>query len=66
MIPAVITGYALARLIATFDKAETEALAAGIITEHELERWHISLERADTEGVFFNSASMVLVGGRKT
>jgi ubiquinone/menaquinone biosynthesis C-methylase UbiE len=66
MFPAIVTSYALARQIAIFDRTEKEALAAGIITEHELERWHISLERADTEGVFFNSASMVLVGGRKT
>ena len=66
MIPTFVTSYALARQIATLDRAEKEALAAGIITEHELKRWHTSLERADTEGVFFGSASVVLVGGRKT
>lgn len=65
MIPTFATNYALARLIATLDKTENEALAAGIITEHELERWHKSLERADAEGVFFISGSLVLVGGRK-
>ena len=66
MFPTFVTSYALARQMATLDKIEKEALAAGIITEQELERWHISLERADTEGVFFGGVSMVLVGGRKT
>jgi hypothetical protein len=66
MIPAIVTSYALARLIAIFDRVEKEALAAGILTEHELERWHSSLARVDREGAFFNSCSMVLVGGRKT
>jgi hypothetical protein len=66
MIPTFVTRYALARLIATLNETEKEALAAGIITEHELEHWHVSLERADTEGGFFCSASVVLVGGRKT
>ena len=66
MFPTFVTSYALARQIATLDKIEKEAVAAGIITEQELERWHISLERADTEGVFFGGVSMVLVGGRKT
>jgi ubiquinone/menaquinone biosynthesis C-methylase UbiE len=66
MIPAIVTSYALARLIAIFDRVEKEALAAGILAEQELERWHSSLERADREGLFFNSCSMVLAGGRKT
>jgi ubiquinone/menaquinone biosynthesis C-methylase UbiE len=66
MIPAIVTSYALARLIAILDRVEKEALAAGILTEQELERWHSSLECADREGFFFNSCSMVLFGGRKT
>jgi len=48
------------------DETEKEALTAGIITRDELQRWHASLERADSEGVFFGSGSMVLVAGRKT
>lgn len=66
MIPTFVTNYALAREIATLDKIEKEALAAGVITQHELERWHASLEWAAGEGVLFGSASLVLVGGRKT
>ena len=64
-IPTAVTSCTLARLIATLDRVEGEALAAGAITEQELDRWRTSLERADAEGVFFASASLVLVGGRK-
>lgn len=65
MIPTFVTSYAVARQIATLDRTEQEALAAGIITGHELKRWRLCLERADADGVFFCSASMVLVGGHK-
>ena len=65
MVPAFITKYAMARQIAALDQTEKKALAAGIVTEQELERWHISLERADAKDVFFGRASLVLVGGRK-
>jgi ubiquinone/menaquinone biosynthesis C-methylase UbiE len=65
MIPTFVTSYALARQILTLDRTEKEAVAAGVVTEQEVERWHISLERADAEGVFFASVSLVLVGGCK-
>ena len=64
--PQIITNYALARQIVLLDQAEKEALTAGIITSDELQRLHTSLERADSEGVFFSSGSLMLVAGRKT
>ena len=64
--PQIITNYALVRQIVLLDKAEEEALTAGIITKDELQRLHASLERADSEGYFFSSGSLILVAGRKT
>jgi hypothetical protein len=52
--------------MARIDVAEREALAAGVITQEELDRWHASLERAGEEGMLFGSASMMLVAGRKS
>jgi hypothetical protein len=63
---ALATDYALRRLIARFDETEREALAAGIIIERELQRWHTSLDRANTEDAFFGSVTQMLVAGRKT
>ena len=65
VIPVFITSYTTARDLFRLDWSEKEALAAGIVTGQDLERWHVSLERADAEGVFFASVSLVLVGGRK-
>jgi ubiquinone/menaquinone biosynthesis C-methylase UbiE len=65
MIPVYVTQYAMARHIGGFDLVEHEALQAGIITQDELERWHASLKHADANGMFFASASVMLVGGRK-
>ena len=59
------TNYALWRQIAKFDETEREALAAGIVTDDELQRWRTSLERASADDVFFGSLSQVLVAGRK-
>jgi SAM-dependent methyltransferase len=66
MIPTLVTSYPMARRILTLDKTEKEAVACGTVTEQEVELWHNSLERADAEGAFFSSVSMVLIGGRKT
>ena len=55
----------MAEHILKLDWSEREALAAGIVIEAELRRWHVSLERADADSVFFSSVNLVLVGGRK-
>ena len=65
MVPVYLTDYALARQTTVADSLEQEALKAGIVTEDELRRWHADLEKADAEGVFFCSASQMLVAGRK-
>ena len=65
MIPTFLTSYAVARRMLTLDRGEKEGVVAGMVTEQEVERWQKSLERADAEGVFFCSVSMILVGGRK-
>jgi len=65
-IPLFSTDYTWTRYIALLDKTEKEAIAADIITDEELKRWHNNLERSDKEGVFFCSVIMVLIAGRKT
>ncbi len=54
----------LAYQIGQLENAEREALSAGVISEDELAVWRAALEQADTEGVFFASASMTMVAGR--
>jgi ubiquinone/menaquinone biosynthesis C-methylase UbiE len=65
MVAVHVTRYAIARQIGCFDIVEHEALQAGIITQDELARWRSNLERADAEDMFFASASVVIVAGRK-
>lgn len=65
MISVPFTDYGMARDLARLDKDEHEALAAGIITNEELERWRSNLAKADEDGVFFCSVSGVLAAGRK-
>jgi len=59
------TDYALCRQANFLDRVEAEALAAKVITQAELQRWHASLERADAEGVFFASGTGTILAGRK-
>ncbi len=63
--PLVVTNSAFARQGALLDKAEHLALSEGIVTEEELQRWHASLEQADSNGAFFSSVNQVMVVGRK-
>ncbi len=42
-----------------------EAVAAGIITQAEQERWRASVEEADAKNEFFAMVCMVIVAGRK-
>jgi ubiquinone/menaquinone biosynthesis C-methylase UbiE len=65
LFPLTSTNYALTRLILSLDDKEPQALAAKIVTEDELRRWHESLEQADAEGLFFSYGCMMLVFGRK-
>ncbi len=60
-----ITDYALARQIIGADEVEREALALGVVTIQELEQLNAYWERANTDGVYFGSGSLILASGRK-
>jgi len=47
------------------DRVEQEALAGGVVTPEELDRWHTDTERADAERVYFTCGLMILAAGRK-
>lgn len=59
------TNYPLARQTFLFDRLAETAREAGAITPEEQKRWQASLEQADREGIFFASATQVMVAGRK-
>ncbi len=66
LCPLYVTSYSLARqLITLFNTTEPIALGEGIVTEGEIQRWHASLEQADSHDAFFCSVTQVLVVGRK-
>lgn len=59
------TSYALFRHIGRLDVIEQLALAGGVITPEELDRWHRSMEEADAAGTCYGHATTVIVAGRK-
>lgn len=59
-----ITDYALGREVIVLDHRETEALAAGVITPDELNRWHEDLEQLEREESFLVCFNLVLAAGR--
>ena len=59
------TDYAFARRVMLMDRCERGAVASGVVSAQDLERLHAYWERADADGVFFASMSMILVSGRK-
>jgi len=64
LLPQQFTHYQMARL-GWLNVVEPQALAAGILTEDELARWHADLERQAGEDAFFASLAHVLVSGKK-
>jgi len=66
MFPNYVLSYAIAQESGIMEKAAQEALAAGVLTDDELRRFHEGLEEADAKGLFFASFSMIMVAGRKT
>ena len=58
------TNYATARRVIRLDIVERDALATGILTEDEVQRWRTGLEQAEQEGVFFASLSGVSIAGQ--
>lgn len=61
--PQSFLSYPLVRL-GWLDEVERQALAAGIISDGELTRWHDDLTSAEEAGAFFASLNHVLVSGR--
>ncbi len=59
-----VVSYPLTRQLVQLDEAEAEALSAGVVTSEELDTWRAGLERAEANGAFFASASILLVAGR--
>lgn len=62
--PLYFTDYSVGRYGSHLEVLETDALAAQVITEQELQRWRQSLERAQAEGAFYSHVLGVLVSGR--
>lgn len=63
--PLLVTDYLLGRHLAALDEVEHQAIAASLLTEEELLRWHASLEATAAENRFFCMVSIVMVAGRK-
>jgi hypothetical protein len=54
-----------ARVAGSMDLLATRALAAGVVTVDELERYNTALERAAAAGTFFCAWTMMLACGTK-
>jgi ubiquinone/menaquinone biosynthesis C-methylase UbiE len=65
VFPVATSNYALARQGTQAEKIEQEAFKAGILTAKELQRWQASLQQADSEGIYFSSANLMMLAGRK-
>lgn len=65
MAPIFITDLAISRRGAMMDETEEAALAAGVITQEELDRLHRDLEARDRAGHYFAFANQVLVAAQK-
>lgn len=63
--PLVFTDLATARYVARWDAVEQKAIAAGVVTVGEVERYRASLEQLDAAGAHFSSGNIVMVSGRK-
>jgi SAM-dependent methyltransferase len=63
--PLFTVHYGFARMIASLDQVEADAVRLGIASEAEIATWRAGLEAADAEGVFFASLNMVLASGKK-
>jgi ubiquinone/menaquinone biosynthesis C-methylase UbiE len=65
VFPSVATNYSVARMLGRLDDAANEALAAGIVSAEELQRFQHGLEEADRNGLFFACVNLVMVAGTK-
>ena len=63
IFPIFLTDYAIGRQSAVLDEVEKKALATGIITNDELNRWRTSL---NPNGLFFGHLNQVMVAAHKS
>jgi ubiquinone/menaquinone biosynthesis C-methylase UbiE len=64
-ITVPLTNLPLARRFLVLDDTENQAIAKGVLTSDELQRWRTSLERSHAEGAFFANCVGIIVAGRK-
>lgn len=65
IITIPITDLSLARRILLLDDTEDKAIAEGVLTPEELQRWRAALEQSSAEGTFFANCVGGLAAGRK-
>jgi ubiquinone/menaquinone biosynthesis C-methylase UbiE len=66
VFPIPVTKYQQVRYFGAMEQTEARALTNGIVSEGEIQRWHVMLEDVDARGAFFGYIVMVLVAGRKS
>lgn len=65
IMPVTITDYGLWRYIDLSDTTEREAVAAGVLTQEELQRYRENLEQVAAADSFFAQFNLVMVAGRR-
>ncbi len=65
LFPTYFTSYPMGRMLTLHDRSVQYALENNLASPDEIDRWHEALERADEDGTFFGSVSMILVAGQK-
>ncbi|MDD2723198.1 MAG: methyltransferase domain-containing protein [Methylovulum sp.] len=65
VFPVAVTRSMLIRQATQADRTEQDAVAAGVLSTEEVQRWRGSQAQADAEGVYFASVNIFLVTGRK-
>ena len=63
--PLYFTRYGLSRSIFLADRVEPAVVAAGMLTQDEVDRLRQSWQQADTAGCYFASRHTVGIWGRK-
>lgn len=63
--PMLLTDLEAGRSVSALDAVEADSLSAGVVTEEELDLWHLDLQRLGEDGLFWLNINVVLVAGRK-
>jgi SAM-dependent methyltransferase len=65
IITVPLTNLPIARRILVLDDTEDHAVAEGVLTTDELQRWRAALEQSSAAGEFFANCVGVMIAGRK-